>query len=98
MEKTLGWTPIPIYDRAYEEELAAMQVLSVVNISISEWFYINISLTQVGFFSGICLPCYELMTKILPEVSPMLENCADNLTSWKALAEEKKKELENSSE
>ena len=36
MEKTLGWTPIPIYDRAYEEELAAMQVLSVVIVSISE--------------------------------------------------------------
>ena len=84
---------------------------------------------QVGFFSGICLPCYELLAKgrvqkyflifnfqidlhklliflhhpliskgnnfepfikLVPELTPMLENCADNLASWKQLSEQKK--------
>jgi len=71
METSLGWEPIPIFDRKYAGEIAAM---------------------QVGFFSGICLPCYELMSTVLPPLAPMLENCADNLASWKKLAEEKKQE------
>ena len=45
---------------------------------------------QVGFFSGICLPCYELLAKLIPELTPMLENCADNLASWKQLADQRK--------
>ena len=28
---------------------------------------------QVGFFGGICLPCYELLAELLPGVQPMLD-------------------------
>ena len=36
---------------------------------------------QVGFFSGICLPCYELMTRILPQVG-LNQNVWWNLNCW----------------
>ena len=47
---------------------------------------------QVGFFSGICIPCYSLLSQIMPTVSPMVELCADNLASWRKLAEERRQE------
>ena len=53
---------------------------------------------QVGFFSGICLPCYELMVRLLPGAAPMLEHCADNLASWKQLSEERKAEIQRAKE
>ena len=53
---------------------------------------------QVGFFSGICLPCYDLLAKLVPELTPMLENCADNLASWKQLAEQRKLEAQDETE
>ena len=31
--------------------------------------------------------------KFTTKVSPMLENCADNLASWKKLSEERKKNV-----
>lgn len=58
----------------------------------------HISYLQVGFFSGICLPCYDLLAKLVPELTPMLENCADNLASWKQLAEQRKLEAQDETE
>ena len=29
--------------------------------------------SKVGFLVGICLPCYELMWKCIPETKPLLE-------------------------
>jgi len=75
VEKSLGWRPIPLFDKDNLAELPSM---------------------QVGFFSGICIPCYSLLAKILPSVTPMLELCADNLASWRKLAEERR--LEKSAE
>ena len=28
---------------------------------------------KVGFFGGICIPCYDLLSKVMPSVQPMLE-------------------------
>jgi len=75
VEKTLGWQPIPLFDRDNATEMPSM---------------------QVGFFSGICIPCYDLLARIMPSVTPMLENCANNLASWRKLADEKREELSNS--
>ena len=50
------------------------------------------ALHQVGFLAGICIPCYSLLARILPSVTPMLELCADNLASWRKLAEERRVE------
>ncbi|XP_021345248.1 probable 3',5'-cyclic phosphodiesterase pde-5 isoform X2 [Mizuhopecten yessoensis] len=47
---------------------------------------------EVGFLVGICLPCYELMGKILPETMPMANGAKDNLRRWKELAEQQKPE------
>ena len=49
---------------------------------------------KVGFFGGICLPCYDLLSKVMPTVTPMLEQCQSNLAKWKTLAEERKLEKE----
>ena len=49
---------------------------------------------KVGFFGGICLPCYDLLSKVMPTVTPMLEQCQANLVKWKYLAEERKVEKE----
>ncbi|KAL8582930.1 hypothetical protein ACOMHN_006474 [Nucella lapillus] len=45
---------------------------------------------EVGFILGICLPCYELLTEIIPEAEPMLTGVTENLKRWQQLAEEHK--------
>ena len=49
---------------------------------------------QVGFFGGICIPCYELLAKVMPTVQPMVDQCHSNWATWKGLAEERKLEKE----
>uniref|UniRef100_A0A0N4ZF26 Phosphodiesterase n=1 Tax=Parastrongyloides trichosuri TaxID=131310 RepID=A0A0N4ZF26_PARTI len=46
---------------------------------------------QVGFMRGICIPCYDLIAKIIPECKPLKENATYNATKWEELAEEYKK-------
>ncbi|KAG7177348.1 3',5'-cyclic phosphodiesterase pde-5-like [Homarus americanus] len=48
--------------------------------------------SQVGFLSGICIPCYELLHKLIPDTEPLLNGCKENLQRWKQIAEDKKKE------
>ena len=48
----------------------------------------------MGFFGGICIPCYDLLAKVMPTIIPMLEQCKSNLGKWKKLAEERKLEKE----
>ncbi|XP_030762448.1 probable 3',5'-cyclic phosphodiesterase pde-5 [Sitophilus oryzae] len=43
--------------------------------------------SQVGFLNGICLPCYRLLSELIPECKPLLEMCEENLQRWKQLAE-----------
>ncbi|XP_063873308.1 probable 3',5'-cyclic phosphodiesterase pde-5 isoform X2 [Scylla paramamosain] len=52
--------------------------------------------SQVGFLSGICIPCYELLHKLIPNTKPLLEGCKSNLQTWKKIADEKRKESKNS--
>ena len=49
---------------------------------------------KVGFFGGICIPCYELLAKVMPTVQPMVDQCHSNWSKWKELAEERKLEKE----
>lgn len=44
--------------------------------------------SQVGFLVGICLPCYELMSLVLPETVPMVEGAKANLKRWQEMADE----------
>ncbi|KAJ0184013.1 hypothetical protein K1T71_000436 [Dendrolimus kikuchii] len=57
--------------------------------------------SQVGFLSQICIPCYNMLFKILPNTKPMYAMAMKNLDRWKARAdrilrrlERRKKELE----
>lgn len=56
--------------------------------------YPELASMQVGFFGGICIPCYDLLSKVMPTVAPMLKQCQSNLAKWKKLAEERKLEKE----
>nr|XP_006817445.1 PREDICTED: probable 3',5'-cyclic phosphodiesterase pde-5-like [Saccoglossus kowalevskii] len=49
---------------------------------------------QVGFIVGICLPCYELLARVLPGSKPMMEGTAKNLQNWSALVAKQKAEEE----
>ncbi|KAK7066509.1 hypothetical protein SK128_016611, partial [Halocaridina rubra] len=51
--------------------------------------------SQVGFLSGICMPCYELLFRLLPITEPLLLGCKKNLDTWKQIAEDKKKLMES---
>ncbi|KAF6201092.1 hypothetical protein GE061_005539 [Apolygus lucorum] len=39
--------------------------------------------SQVGFLTGICVPCYGLLTELIPETKPLLDTCESNLERWK---------------
>ncbi|XP_045160110.2 probable 3',5'-cyclic phosphodiesterase pde-5 isoform X3 [Mercenaria mercenaria] len=49
---------------------------------------------EVGFLVGICLPCYDLMTQVLPETKPMQDGALANMKKWKQLAEKPREEVE----
>lgn len=44
--------------------------------------------SQVGFLNGICIPCYTLLNRLIPETKPLLDMCTDNLERWQELATE----------
>lgn len=31
--------------------------------------------SQVGFLRGICIPCYQLLSDVIPATKPLLDNC-----------------------
>ncbi|BFY99328.1 hypothetical protein BsWGS_02368 [Bradybaena similaris] len=47
---------------------------------------------EVGFIQSICVPCYELMSMVIPDTKPMLEGALANLHRWKEMAEQTEKE------
>ncbi|KAL5280497.1 hypothetical protein ACFFRR_004462 [Megaselia abdita] len=42
--------------------------------------------SQVGFLSGICLPCYKTLYKLIPETKPLLDMVQFNLNKWRKIA------------
>lgn len=47
--------------------------------------------SQVGFLTGICIPCYTLLHRLIPETKPLLEKCQQNLNQWSSIAMEAQK-------
>lgn len=41
--------------------------------------------SQVGFLTGICVPCYALLHALIPETKPLLEMCENNLENWRKI-------------
>lgn len=44
--------------------------------------------SQVGFITGICIPCYSLLQHLIPDTQPLLDMCQQNLDRWQKLADE----------
>ncbi|VDK17540.1 unnamed protein product [Anisakis simplex] len=53
---------------------------------------------QVGFMNGICMPCYDLLSCIIPETEQLKERCKYNAKKWEELAEEQKHTAEEKQE
>lgn len=51
--------------------------------------------SQVGFLNGICIPCYSLLNRLIPESKPLLDMCQENLNRWKGIAQKAQKSIEN---
>ncbi|VDN52735.1 unnamed protein product [Dracunculus medinensis] len=43
---------------------------------------------QVEFMTGICIPCYEIISKVVPESAVLFERCWHNSKKWKEIADE----------
>lgn len=41
--------------------------------------------SQIGFLNGICIPCYTLLYRLIPETKGMLKQCQENLVRWQAI-------------
>ncbi|XP_039287265.1 probable 3',5'-cyclic phosphodiesterase pde-5 [Nilaparvata lugens] len=46
--------------------------------------------SQVGFLTSICIPCYSLLHKLVPETKPLLDQCSANLEQWEQIETQKK--------
>lgn len=44
---------------------------------------------QVDFIKGICIPCYKLLNRLIPETEPLLEKCQENLQTWETIMVDK---------
>ncbi len=44
---------------------------------------------QIGFFSAIVIPAFELMAAVLPETSALFNNVIENREHWKELMDSK---------
>jgi len=49
---------------------------------------------QVGFLVGICLPCYELLQRCIPDTKPLVEGSQTNLTKWSRMAQHNRTALD----
>lgn len=49
---------------------------------------------QVGFLVGICLPCYELLQKCIPETKPLVDGSQSNLQKWSRMAQHNRAALD----
>ncbi|XP_043242921.1 probable 3',5'-cyclic phosphodiesterase pde-5 [Amphibalanus amphitrite] len=43
--------------------------------------------SQVGFLTGICIPCYDLLYQLIPETQLLVAGCRNNLARWMDMAE-----------
>ena len=43
--------------------------------------------SQVGFLTGICVPCYTLLYNLIPTTKLLLNMCQQNLDRWRKLDE-----------
>lgn len=44
--------------------------------------------SQVGFLTGICIPCYTLLYELIPQTKALLNMCNENLKRWQNIDSE----------
>lgn len=71
------------YEQGDAERLAGRQPIPMMDREQPE----QQAISQVGFIKGICIPCYTLLYKLIPETKPLLEMCQDNLNKWQKIAD-----------
>ena len=49
---------------------------------------------QVGFIDFVCMPLYKVLTKLIPDLHPLLDGVKANRDNWQMLADDPKGELE----
>ncbi|CAF1123550.1 unnamed protein product [Adineta ricciae] len=72
------------WEEGDEEKRQGLQPQSLMDRSLAH----ELPKNQVNFIKSICLPCYSLMARILPETTPMLNGAKSNLQRWQELADE----------
>jgi len=73
------------WEEGDEEKRQGIQPQSLMDRSLAH----ELPKNQVNFIKGICLPCYSLIARILPESVAMLNGAKSNLQRWHDLADEK---------
>ena len=49
---------------------------------------------QIGFYNFICIPLYQAISKLLPELNINLDTVKQNLNKWKEISEKKNQQIE----
>ncbi|CAF0717391.1 unnamed protein product [Adineta steineri] len=72
------------WEEGDEEKRQGLQPQSLMDRSLAH----ELPKNQVTFIKSICIPCYSLIARILPETLPMLNGAKSNLHRWQQLADE----------
>ncbi|CAF1321520.1 unnamed protein product [Adineta steineri] len=72
------------FQQGDDEKRRGIQPQSLMDRSLAH----ELPKNQVNFIKSICLPCYSLIVRILPETKPMLDGAKENLHRWQELADE----------
>ncbi|CAF0810993.1 unnamed protein product [Rotaria sordida] len=73
------------WEEGDEEKRKGIQPQSLMDRSLAH----ELPKNQVNFMKSICIPCYSLIARVLPEAMPMLSGAKSNLQQWQDLAGEK---------
>ncbi|UJR10547.1 hypothetical protein I4U23_014747 [Adineta vaga] len=76
------------FQQGDEEKRRGIQPQSLMDRSLAH----ELPKNQVNFINNICLPCYSLIVRIVPETMPMLNGARDNLHRWQELADEQQQQ------
>jgi len=72
------------FQQGDEEKRRDIQPQSLMDRSLAH----ELPKNQVNFIKSVCLPCYSLIVRVLPETMPMLNGARGNLQRWQELADE----------
>uniref|UniRef100_A0A1Q3FNA8 Phosphodiesterase n=1 Tax=Culex tarsalis TaxID=7177 RepID=A0A1Q3FNA8_CULTA len=75
------------YDQGDEEKKAGRNPIPMMDRDQPD----QQAASQLGFLTGICIPCYKLLHRLIPETKPMLNMCNENLSKWQKIANENEK-------